>query len=176
VRKPEGKGLVQLYIGDGKGKTTASLGLALRAVGWGWKVLYLQFFKKRFTGELASTQCLPGVEFYQFGSGEFLIGREPSELDFKEFRCGWEVAKKALLEGGWDLLVLDEFCYAFLYHFLSFSEFEQVLQNKVDFLEVVITGRKAPPELIERADLVSEVKCLKHPFQKGVPAREGIEF
>lgn len=176
MKKPERKGLVQLYIGDGKGKTTASLGLALRAAGWGWKILYLQFFKKRFTGELASMQCLPGVEFYQFGSGEFLIGREPSELDFKEFKCGWEIARKAMLEGGWDLMVLDEFCYAFWYDFLTFAEFERVLENKINYLEVVITGRKAPRELIERADLVSEIKCVKHPFQKGITAREGIEF
>ncbi|MCD6155761.1 MAG: cob(I)yrinic acid a,c-diamide adenosyltransferase, partial [Candidatus Atribacteria bacterium] len=96
--------------------------------------------------------------------------------DFKEFRCGWEIAEKAMLEGGWDLIVLDEFCYAFWYDFLTFAEFERVLENKTSSLEVVITGRKAPRELIERADLVSEVRCVKHPFQKGISAREGIEF
>ncbi len=168
-------GLIQVYFGEGKGKTTAALGTILRAVGQGMKVLLIQFFKKRFTGELASLQLLPGVNVFQFGSGEFLSG-EASPEDQKEFALGWYMAQEALKKGEYDIIVLDELPYAFSYCLLTWEEMERALKQKNPNVEVIITGRKVPEELITIADLVSEVKLVKHPFNRGITARRGFEY
>lgn len=168
-------GLIQVYFGEGKGKTTAALGTLLRAVGQGMKVLLIQFFKNRFTGELASLQLLPGVDAYQFGSGEFISG-EVSPEDQREFTLGWHMAQEALKKGEYDIIILDELPYAFFYHLLTWEEMEKALKHKDSKVEVIITGRKVPEELIAIADLVSEVKLVKHPFSRGIPARRGLEY
>jgi cob(I)alamin adenosyltransferase len=109
------RGFIQVYYGDGKGKTTAALGLAVRATGQGLKVLFLQFFKKNLAGELISLQYLPGITLYQFGSGKFILNRQWQEEDYQEFLMGWEMAKRALHTEDYDLLIMDEFLYAFTY-------------------------------------------------------------
>lgn len=172
----EDRGLIQVYFGNGKGKTTASLGIALRALGHSLPVLFIQFFKRQFTGEMAAFQCIPQGEFYQFGSGEFLIGREVNLEDQREFEAGWELAKRALREGTHRLVILDEIVYAFSFNLLSWGEFEQVLRERKPQVEVVITGRRVPEQLIEMADLVTEMKEIKHPYNQGIKARAGFEF
>ncbi len=168
-------GLIQVYFGEGKGKTTAALGATLRAAGQGMRVLLIQFFKKRFTGELASLQLLPGVDVYQFGSGKFISG-EASPEDQKEFLLGWHIAQEALKGGEYDLVILDELPYAFYYQLLTWEEFKEALGQKNSEVELIITGRKVPEELIAIADLVSEIKLIKHPWEKGIPARRGFEY
>lgn len=168
-------GLIQVYFGEGKGKTTAALGTLLRAAGQGMKVLLIQFFKNRFTGELASLQLLPGVDVYQFGSGEFISG-EASPEDQREFVLGWHMAQEVLKKGEYDIIILDELPYAFFYHLLTWEEMEKALKQKNPKIEVIITGRKVPEELIAIADLVSEVRLVKHPFSRGITARRGLEY
>lgn len=170
------KGLVQVFFGDGKGKTSAALGVLLRASGHGKRVLFLAFFKGRFSGEMATVQCIPGVEYYQFGTEEFVGGGKPSPCEVQEFQCGWYFAKRALLEGTYDLVILDEFLYAFSWGLLSWETFSAVLFSRKPWVEVVVTGRKAPEELLRVADLVSEVKNIRHPLEQGISARKGFEF
>lgn len=170
------KGLIQVYYGEGKGKTTASLGLILRAVGHNWRVLLIQFFKNAFTGEIASLQCLPGVTVYRFGSREFVWEGEISEDTKQEFLCGWYLAQEALRSREYDLIVLDELPYAFCYDLLSWEEFQKTMQTRNPQIEIVITGRRIPEALIEFADLVSEIRAVKHPYHQGVPARKGVEY
>jgi len=170
------KSCVHFYYGNGKGKTTAAVGLMVRAVGQGMKVLFLQYFKKRMTGELIALQYLPGITCYQFGTGHFILEGKPSEEDYKEFSIGWEMAKKALFSSEYDLIVMDEFVYAFSFHLLAWDDFLSVMNARCEKTEVVLTGRKAIPQLIEYADLVTNMSLVKHPYQQGIPARKGIEY
>lgn len=170
------RGLIHLYYGDGKGKTTASLGLLLRAVGHNLRVLFIQFFKNTFSGEIASLQLLPGVTVYRFGGRDFVQEDQPQEEARREFLCGWHLAREALKSEDYDLVILDELPYAFFYRFLSWEEFVKAMAERNPQIEVVITGRKVPQTLIDFADLVSEVKNIKHPYQHGVPARKGVEY
>jgi cob(I)alamin adenosyltransferase len=170
------KGLVQVYYGDGKGKTTASLGLILRAVGHNLRVLLVQFFKNTPTGEIASLQFLPGVTVYRFGSREFIRENQVTEEEKNEFLCGWHLAQKALQSQDYDLVVLDELPYAFFYNLLSWEDFQKVMEVRNREIEVVITGRRVPQALIDAADLVSEIRNIKHPYEQGIPARRGMEY
>lgn len=170
------KGLIQVYYGEGKGKTTAALGLILRAVGHNWRVLLIQFFKNTFSGEIASLQCLPGVTVYRFGSREFVREEEISEDIRREFLCGWYLVQEALRSREYDLIVLDELPYAFFYDLLSWEEFQKIMETRNPQAEIVITGRRVPEALIEVADLVSEIRAVKHPYHQGVSARKGVEY
>ena len=171
-------GLIHIYTGNGKGKTTAAMGLILRASGRGLKVILGQFLKGRETGELRTLQLLPGVEVYrgkpltkfsfQMSEAEKADVLQSHNAFIKELeqRC---VKEKA------DLLVLDEVIGACGTHLLDEGLLLDFLKHKPENLEVVMTGRNPSPELIELADYVSEVCKRKHPFDKGIPAREGIE-
>lgn len=170
------RGFIQVYYGDGKGKTTAALGSAVRAVGQGLKVLFLQFFKKNVTGELISLQYLPGITLYQFGSGKFILNKQWQEEDCQEFMMGWEMAKRALHGEDYDLLIMDEFLYAFSYQMLRWDDFFKELSTRNPKVEVIITGRKIIPQLIDYADLITNMTLIKHPYQQGIPARKGIEY
>lgn len=172
----EERGLVQVFFGDGKGKTSAALGVLLRAAGHGKRVLFLAFFKGRFSGEIAAVQFIPGVEYYQFGTGEFVCGGKLSPQKIQEFQCGWYFAQRALLEGTHDLVVLDEFLYAFSWGLLSWEAFSAVLLCRKPWVEVVVTGRDAPGELLAVADLVSEIRNIRHPLEQGIQARRGFEY
>lgn len=172
----EERGLVQVFFGDGKGKTSAALGVLLRASGHGKRVLFLAFFKGRFSGEIAAVQCIPGVEYYQFGTEEFVCGGRLSPEKVQEFQCGWHLAQEALLTGAYDLIILDEFLYAFSWGLLSWETFRAILFSRKPWVEVVLTGREAPEELLATADLISEIRNIRHPIEQGIRARRGFEY
>jgi len=174
------KGLVHIYTGDGKGKTTAALGLGMRAYGSGLVVLMVQFLKSMETGEKkVIDEFLPGFKMHRGkGASKFTWDMTPDEL--KELKAEvhdlFKYAQDAALKGDCDLLILDEILGCIAGEFLSVKEVTDFLKNKPEGLEVVLTGRNAPSEIIELADYVSEIKCIKHPYQKGIPGRKGIEF
>lgn len=169
-------GLVQVYTGNGKGKTTAALGLAMRANGYGLKVKIIQFLKPdEETGERNSAMDL-GIEFVSIGAdhmdGTPVNMRTEGELTMEAM----ELARKDLTSGEYDLVILDEIMNSIRLGVLPTEDVIDLLDAKAEHTEVVLTGRGAPQELIDRADLVTEMRLIKHPFDKGVPARKGIEF
>lgn len=170
------KGLLQVYTGDGKGKTTASLGLALRASGHGWKVLMIQFMKGRVYGELPAVEALPNITIEQYGRDEFVDKRNPEAVDVEFAEKGFERAKDALSSGEYDIVILDEINVAVDFKLVSIQEVIDVIKGRAAGVEVVCTGRYAPAELIEIADLVTEMKEIKHPYNNNIPGRLGIEF
>ncbi len=172
-----GKGYIQVYTGNGKGKTTAALGLAVRAAGHGLHTVILQFMKGWIDyGELEGVKMLaPHVEIHQAGRDTFVNRKNPDPEDRRLAREGWERAKKAILEGKADIVVLDEINCAIDFGLLPLEEVIEVLMRKPDGMELILTGRGAPPELIEVADLVTEMREVKHYYAKGVDARVGVE-
>ena len=171
------KGLIQVYTGPGKGKTTASLGLALRACGHGWKVKMICFMKGDSNyGEALISEKVPNFELIQSGLPTFVKKGEPSEEDLRLAREGYIMAVEALNDEELDMLILDEINVAVDYGLLVLDEVVKLIQNKPDRLELILTGRYAHPEIVKMADLVSEVLEIKHPYQKGFQSREGIDF
>lgn len=169
------QGFIQIYTGEGKGKTTAAIGLAVRALGAGLKVAFLQFFKPDTSSEvLILKQFEPNLFYQNFGEGKFVRGKVNQSLKDNLLK-GWTLAKKLIKEGSYDLVILDEIFYVLEWGIINLKEFLEVLKEKADKVEVVLTGRKAPQEIVEMADLVSEVKKVKHYFDRGVLARKGIE-
>lgn len=174
-------GYIQIYTGDGKGKTTASLGLALRALGHGWKVLMIQFTKgdngANYYGEMMSaSKFLPNFEVAQFGMDRVVYSHNVCIEDFKEARRGWQFAKEAIQSRKYQLIILDEINICADLGMIKISEIKEALINKPQELEIVLTGRRANPELIAMAHLVTEMKPIKHYFDTGVMARQGIEY
>ena len=175
-------GYIQIYTGDGKGKTTASLGLAMRALGRGWKVLIVMFTKGgNDYGELISFASLSPVlkdkvKIIQAGLDRIVYSSNISEEDKKLAQQGWKIAKEAIINNEYQLIILDEANIALDLNLIDISDMLQVLKNKPDDIEIVLTGRNAKPEIIEIADLVSEIKPVKHYWDKGIKARKGIEF
>jgi cob(I)alamin adenosyltransferase len=170
------RGLVQVYTGDGKGKTTAALGLALRACGSGLKVFLAQFAKGRPSGELSALERLADlVTVRQYGRESFLVG-QPGPEDLRLARDGWQEVLQVAARGEQDLLILDEIGIALHYGLVSTAEVLDLVAGRPATLELVLTGRRMPPEILERADLVTEMRQLKHYHQRGVPARRGIEY
>ena len=169
----ERRGLLIVHTGDGKGKTTAAIGLAIRAFGAGLKVLILQFIKSRRSGELAALEIL-GVEVRQLGLG-FVTAENFSEQQ-KSAREALEIARREISSGAWDLIVLDEINYAVKFGLLGAEEIFSLIKIRPPQMHLVFTGRNALPELIDAADLVTEMKLIKHPFQSGIAAQSGIEF
>ena len=167
-------GLIIVHTGDGKGKTTAAIGLAVRAHGAGLKVLILQFIKGgRQSGELKSLAAL-GIEVRQLGLG-FTTAGDINEHK-KSARLAYETARAEILSGAWNLIVLDEINYAAKFGLLSLAEILELVKIRPPQIHLVFTGRDAPAELIDAADLVTEMKLVKHPFQSGIKAQVGIEF
>lgn len=170
------KGYVQVYTGDGKGKTTAAFGLALRAVGAGMKVYIAQFVKGMEYSELKAIEKFRGqIVLRQFGRDCF-IHQEPEEADIKAAREGLDEVRKVLNSGEYRMVILDEANIATYYNLFSADELLELIDNKPEEVELVITGRKADPKIIDRADLVTEMSEVKHYYQKGVQARKGIEM
>ena len=162
------RGLVIVHTGDGKGKTTAALGLAIRAFGAGLKVLILQFIKgKKISGELNALSQL-GIEIRRLGLG--FVTKENFDEQKKSARAAIE------LSGAWDLIILDEINYAVKFGLVDASEILSLIEIRPPQMHLVFTGRDALPELIDAADLVTEMKLVKHPFQRGISAQSGIEF
>jgi len=173
------KGLILINTGPGKGKTTAALGTALRAVGCGMRVLVLQFLKGSWHyGELDAVQSF-GDNFVmkQMGRGFVKVGgAEPGEEDLKMVADAWQEASEAILSGEWDLVVLDEINYAISYKMLPPEPVAETLKNKPEMVHVILTGRNAHPILVELADTVTEMREVKHAYQKGIQAQRGIEY
>jgi cob(I)alamin adenosyltransferase len=178
--RPKKKGLILIYTGNGKGKTTAALGLALRAVGQKKKTAMIQFIKNdRKTGELLAAPLLaPFFELTPFGAG--FIGLLNDNKSWEEHRQAAEyaltVAREKARSGRYDILILDEINYAIRGKLLDIRAVKELLSDKPDRLHVVLTGRNAHPELLEMADLVTEMKEIRHPFAKGIRAQCGIDY
>ena len=174
-------GYIQIYTGDGKGKTTASLGLALRAIGHGWKVLIIQFTKgdlgTNYYGEIISaSKLMPNLEVAQFGLGRVVYSSNINIDDYKEARRGWEYAKNAINSKKYQLVILDEINICADLGMIKISEIKDTLINRPKNIEIVLTGRRAHPELVSLAHLVTEMTPVKHYFNEGVMARQGIEY
>ena len=170
------KGLLVVYTGDGKGKTTAALGMVFRALGRGLKVSVIQFIKGRWkTGEQLMAARLEGLDWKVMGRG-FTWESEDLELDKQAAQQAWQEASGVLSGGTADLLVLDELTYTFQLGFLDLDQVLDSLKKRPPAMHVVITGRGAPAALLEAADLVTEMNPIKHPFQQGVAAQPGVDY
>ena len=170
------KGYIQLYTGNGKGKTTASLGLALRAAGAGKKVFIAQFAKGQLYAEIHALKTyLPQIEVRQYGLKCFIRGN-PTPGDIEIARQGLEQVAAVIASHAYNVIILDEACIAVHYHLFSAQELLDAISKRQEGAEVVMTGRYASQELIDAADLVTEMREIKHYYRQGVPARKGIEF
>jgi len=173
------KGLLLVNTGNGKGKTTASLGMALRAWGQGMKVLMIQFIKGDWrSGELKAAERLgPGFEIRPMGKGFIHSAGDGSpDRHSRAAREALNVAAREINSGIYDLIILDEILYAIHYGLISLDEVLALIDGKPERLHLVLTGRYAPPEIIGHADMVTEMKEIKHPFKKGVYSQKGIEY
>lgn len=169
------KGYVQVYTGDGKGKTTAALGLALRAAGAGLRVYIAQFIKGGEYNELKALKRFPDlVAVKQYGRGCF-IREAPSEEDIKLASSALEETERIMLSGGYQVVILDEINIAAHFSLIPVERLLEMIRKKPDGVELVLTGRKANPRVLEAADLVTEMREVKHYYRNGVEAREGIE-
>jgi len=171
------KGYVQVYTGNCKGKTTSALGLAFRAVGRGLKTYMGQFMKGQYYGELKSVEMVkPYITIEQYGKDTFIhVTNPPREEDVQMARSGLEKAKQSMFSGEYDIIIFDEINTANYFNLISTGEMLEVIESKPDGVEIIFTGRYAPPEIIEAADLVTEMTEVKHYYEQGVPARDGIE-
>jgi len=173
------QGIVQVYTGDGKGKTTAAAGLAMRAAGRNLNVVFIQFLKSDDSGEIMLIEkSVPEIRIMRFNSQKKFIwdmNEEERELLKKETREGFNVASDISGKGGCDMLVLDEIFGACRNGFITTDEILNLIKSKHSGVELVLTGRDAPSEIIEAADLATEMKKVKHPFDAGMKARMGIE-
>jgi cob(I)alamin adenosyltransferase len=173
------RGLIIVNTGPGKGKTTAAMGTALRAVGNGMKVLMLQFIKGSWHyGELDAVKAF-GDNFVmkQMGRGFVKVGgAETDPEDIRLVEKAWEEAREAIMSGQWDLVILDEINYAISYGMLDPATVVETLKHKPEQVHVILTGRNAHPTIVEVADTVTEMKQVKHAYEKGVLAQRGIEY
>ncbi|HDP94691.1 MAG TPA: cob(I)yrinic acid a,c-diamide adenosyltransferase [Candidatus Aminicenantes bacterium] len=170
-----GKGYVHVYTGDGKGKTTAAMGLALRAAGAGLRVFIAQFIKSgRYSEINYLKKCAGDIVARQYGSGCWLRGK-PSPEDVRLAGNGLEEVRRIIREGEYQVVILDEACVAAWFGVLQVDDLLDLIDNKPPGVELIFTGRKADPRLIEKADLVTEMREIKHYYRQGVEARKGIE-
>ena len=172
------KGLILVNTGDGKGKSTAAFGTALRAIGRGYKVAMVQFIKGKWkTGEDKAAKKYFGDSFKIFSMGEgFTWDTKNFEKDVKAARAAWNKCRELLHDKTHQLVIFDEINYVMKYNFLNPVEVARELKAKPPLKHVFLTGGGAPPEIIELADLVTEMKCIKHPYHKGIKAQPGIEY
>lgn len=169
------KGYVQVYTGDGKGKTTAALGLAIRAAGSGLRVWIGQLMKKGDYSEIHSTKRFADlITVEQFGTGKFVFGK-PSEEDYRAASDGLSRAQEIMERHGADVMILDEANVALAYGLFPIEKLLSLIRQKPEEMELILTGRRAHPAIVEAADLVTEMKCIKHYRAKGLMARTGIE-
>ncbi|PMP67479.1 MAG: cob(I)yrinic acid a,c-diamide adenosyltransferase [Thermodesulfobacterium geofontis] len=169
------KGYIQVYTGDGKGKTTTAIGLAIRALGAGLKVAFFQFFKPGTSSEVNILKGFSPQLYYKALGKEGFI-EEKVDLETKELILkGWEEVKNLVKSETYNIIVLDEITYALNWGLIDLQEFLDFLKNKPENLELIITGRNAPKEVVDLADLVTEMKKVKHYYEKGVKSRKGIE-
>jgi len=170
------KGYTHVYTGAGKGKTTAALGLGLRAAGAGFKVCMIQFMKGRRYSELDSVEDMPNFEIIQHGRDEFVSKENPAQIDIDLAQKGLVHAQEIIEKGKYDLVILDEINVAVDFNLIALEDVVELINEKPEKLELVLTGRSARPDVVKIADLVTEMLEIKHPYQKGVMARKGIDF
>lgn len=170
-------GLVMLFTGNGKGKTTAALGQALRAAGHGFRVCIIQFIKKDIeTGEARALATMTGlIEMHTIGSG-FVRGADVDGEHRQAARAGWELARARIMSNDYQMVILDEFTYPLNFGYLDEKEIVSVIRSRPAGQHLVITGRDAGQGLMAAADLVTEMKEIKHPFNEGIKAGRGVEF
>ncbi|SET32639.1 cob(I)alamin adenosyltransferase [Natronincola peptidivorans] len=173
------KGLIHVYTGDGKGKTTAALGQAIRTAGGGFKVLIIQFLKGDDTGELYSIEKMsPDLQLIRFGAMKkfyFQLNEEEKIEIQNNIKEGLETIKRHLIEENYNLIVMDEIMAVLYNKIIDLDEVLTLLKSKPSHVEMILTGRDAPKELIDLADYVTEMQMIKHPFEEGIYARKGIE-
>jgi len=168
--------MIHIYTGNGKGKTTAALGLIIRALGNSKKVCLIQFMKKNFVyGEIKFLEKQNNIDVFQFGTDQLIDPNNPDEIDFKEAELGYQKAREILKSGKYDLIVIDEINVAIKWKLLPLEK-QLVLMDIKTNAEVVMTGRFASPEVVKKANLVTEMLEIKHYYAEGVQAREGVEF
>ena len=167
-------GKIHVYTGNGKGKTTAALGLALRAIGTGYKVYIIQFLKAQPYGELKSLKFLPGLEIKRFGLKTYIRGAGHLK-DKIEAQKAIEWAKKVVISNTYNVVILDEVFLAVFFKLIKVDDVLELINKKPKNVELVLTGRKANQQVIKLADYVTEMKEVKHPYQNGEKARKGIE-
>ena len=168
------KGFVQIYTGNGKGKTTAAFGLALRAAGAGLKVYILQFIKGKPYSELKALKEIKNIKIEQCGRGCF-IKKKPEKKDIDYAEKGMDKAKKTIMSKKYDVVILDEANIALYLGLINIKGIFDIIKNKPQNVELVLTGRNCPPALLKYAHLVTDMREVKHPYQKGIKARRGIE-
>lgn len=168
-------GLIHVYMGEGKGKTTSALGLVVRMAGCGGKTAFIQFMKGWLYSEVRGLSFLPGVKVIQTGRPDYIYPGQIDPVDFAEAEKGLQATRQTLLSGCYDLVILDEINVALSFGLVPLAEVLELLKRKPLHVEVVLTGRNPPPELIEIADLVTDMAEVKHPYRKGILARKGID-
>lgn len=169
--------MIQIYTGHGKGKTTAALGLALRAVGHGLKVIMIQFMKGKINyGELEAAKLLPDLIIEQYGRPDFVNPENPTKEDLNFARQALVRAKEVVREKKFDIIILDEINVAVTYGLIPVQKVIELIKKTPKKIELILTGRYMPDEFVQYADLISEIKEVKHHFQKGTSARKGIEY
>ncbi|MDD5659302.1 MAG: cob(I)yrinic acid a,c-diamide adenosyltransferase [Actinomycetota bacterium] len=169
------EGYIQVYTGDGKGKTTAALGLTLRAYGYGLKIFIAQFIKgKKYNEIKALEKFKDNVIVKQYGNGCF-IRKKPSKTDIEMAENGLKEIRQILTSGNYDVVIMDEINVAMYFDLLKVEDVIELIKLKPEKVELILTGRKVAPQILEMADLVTEMKEVKHYYAKGVIAREGIE-
>lgn len=171
------KGLVQVFTGNGKGKTTAALGTILRAAGHGFRIFIVFFMKGNYDyGEFSTLSKLPNVDMASFGFRQLTDPANIKPEEIEQARLALAAAREAVLSGNYDLVVLDEVNVALDFNLIELDEVVKLIRDKPPHVELILTGRYAGTELIELADLVTEMVKVKHPFDKGIKARKGIEY
>ena len=173
---PLEKGYVHIYTGFGKGKTTAALGLGLRAAGAGFKVYMIQFMKGRRYGELNSVEDISNFEIVQYGRDDFVSKEKPKQIDYNLAHDGFVHAQDIINQEKFDMVILDELNVAVDFNLIKLGDVIKLINDKPKKLELVLTGRYAHPELVKLADIVTEMLEIKHLYQNGVLARKGIDF
>ena len=169
------KRYIHVYTGPGKGKTTAALGLGVRAVGAGLNVYMIQFMKGRRYCEINTVENIPHFTIVQYGRDEFVSKERPEQIDIDLAQKGFAHAREIVASNKYDMVILDEINVAVDYHLISLEDVLNLLADKPDSLELVLTGRYAHPEITKVADVVTEMLEIKHPYQQGVLARKGID-
>jgi len=171
------RGLVIVITGDGKGKTTSAFGQALRAVGQGYRVYIMQFMKGRNYGEfMAGSRYLPSLTIRRSGLDSFVMRGSPAPVDIELARKGFELAKKAITSGRYDMVILDEINVAVDFKLIELADLMDLIRQKPPGLDLILTGRYAAKEIIKLADTVSEIKDIKHHYAAGIKGRAGIEY
>ena len=170
------KGFVHIYTGNGKGKTTAAIGLGIRATGEGLKVYMIQFMKGRRYSESDALKNMKNFTVVQFGRDKFVSKENPEQIDIDLARKGFEHAKEIIKNGEHDLIILDEINVAVDFKLIPLKDVLKLMDEKPEKVELVLTGRYSHPDMVKQADLVSEILEIKHPYQNGIQSRKGIDW